>query len=650
MNKTRMTLATILSTIFVTSSYCYYQIGSKGTTFHEGKTIEAMMHSGHQQALADCERTSPSSNKLTNHQRICAPKCSHGRKRTSKEIIYRLCEETILKLGFCPDWSTTAAGIRTLDSLEYKIQRSYHFRKKYIRPLEDAFGQGYIDQHIKNTRQQLRQAFEDELQQKQEEKEKRWLASELEQEAAFDQKKRKRLLVNRRSAIDFETKREEHFTLHRHFQSTRGIRIISPNRLTRCYGNAIQNNIHEEIVAVVNRTTELLYANQRDCQVSDLADIVFRSADIALDFKGKHEYEKAYSFSDFCTSILDVVTRSIIAFPKGVWRGVNALSDSAKQLFDIATQDPLGTVQSIASGIAKHVNKTALMWGESLFRTELPLDEEGLPSLNLAVKQDLEKSRQIFSSYKSRLANALQRIYNNPEETITEGIGYATEFILSCGLCEIGMAKATGLVNALVKGVQTEAGLFKSRLTSFQKEAACISLATETQLAATAPLTMALDESGQILKFAAKETTKASRNGRLVKEALKIAKRSPSVIEAEGSAAKAVKDIVKTQVMFEESEGFQELARLIKKSKPTRAKTVGFQNEVSLTPKKKLIFRKDTGVRAHKIWPEYSHPIDHYNIEIHEFSGKKWIKTQKLHIVKDPEKGLRILATKKVKS
>ena len=126
--------------------------------------------------------------------------------------------------------------------------------------------------------------------------------------------------------------------------------------------------------------------------------------------------------------------------------------------------------------------------------------------------------------------------------------------------------------------------------------------------------------------------TRVTHGKELTDRALNIFRRNPEAISTGKSAAEVIEEIAETERKIQEKTIF----RLLRESKPSSPETANFQRETLLGDGKKIVFRNDTGTRAHPITSHgYKNPIDHYNIEIQEAYRGGWRNYYKYHIIVD---------------
>ena len=134
-------------------------------------------------------------------------------------------------------------------------------------------------------------------------------------------------------------------------------KCLSPHSVHKNLGNAIENNIHEEVIDVVNKTANELHVNRT--RLRRYSTIIFRSANIALDFKNQKNYVRAYTFSDFCSGLYEAIKTGTSITGQGVWKGVNQFSHSCKSFMDCFIYDPVATTKNTAQGVCRKLRELA---------------------------------------------------------------------------------------------------------------------------------------------------------------------------------------------------------------------------------------------------------------------------------------------------
>jgi hypothetical protein len=397
-------------------------------------------------------------------------------------------------------------------------------------------------------------------------------------------------------------------------------KLIPERDLQNLTGNEVQINIHKEVVETLNEASLFLSQNKNIFNQENYLKMIFGSADIALEYSDQKNYERAYSFSDLCRGLFDIIS----APAEGIARGISNFSDSCMSFLDCFLTDPVGMARNfIASFFQKlydfHVDMDKAMFPQNYYSQK---------DARKAHQEDIHK--QFLQNF-AQLKSYITKIKNNPRESAVEAFAYATEFVLSFGLFDVGFIKARNFAKAVADGIRCEAyGIVNSSI-------------------ARAPLLKIIEEAGEIAEFALeKPLTKTNTpiscvpREKLLVKVIKDVKRYPNSIRIpKNHFAETVKKLMQFEEIFSESEISKQIRELIKKSKPSTKNTAAFQREVVLDDGYIYRFRRDIGSRGHPIRKYgYKKPVDHYNIEI----IKKTLKEEEMilakHIIVDENKNI----------
>jgi hypothetical protein len=301
--------------------------------------------------------------------------------------------------------------------------------------------------------------------------------------------------------------------------------FIPPEILKKSCGTEAQLNIHQEIVDVINKTSTLSFSNPNNFTVLSNNEIVLGATNIALEYKQKEKYDRAYSFVDLCWGLFDTTKDYAVAAGKGFVIGIDNFSKNIKTFVDCFMYDPIKATGSVANGILQLLRRRELQV------TKLLNQRYGVENAakiyfwdDMHRQAELDVSHENFKSAMAHVANFLNNLKENPKEIFTETVALTTETLAHFALWDIGITKVKSFVDPLVAAIKTNAALMKTE-----------------QQAVTAGnfITTALEESTEISKFSMQNKLQKSA----VKNSIKVVNEFPELIEKSGSFHKATNSL-----------------------------------------------------------------------------------------------------------
>lgn len=208
--------------------------------------------------------------------------------------------------------------------------------------------------------------------------------------------------------------------------------------------NAVEQNIHEETVEMVNDALDIRCTNQ---EISHIVDIAINTADVVLDLKVQRRYEQAYSFIDFCTGLINTTKEIVTAIPMGIWDGIVNLGKTGAVLIDSVATDPFETTRTIYNGIIDRVKKTGIQLATALCPDSI------VDKIRETCPEAYEESMEEIQRFTSYLAS----FRDTPGEATQTAVAFATEFWATLKLAGITHAKAAAFKQALSNGLRYEA-------------------------------------------------------------------------------------------------------------------------------------------------------------------------------------------------
>ena len=123
---------------------------------------------------------------------------------------------------------------------------------------------------------------------------------------SYDYEKYRKRTIAINETLLKNSKYTQTYTLNSNLKTDLESKYISFDQFANFKGNSIQQNINNELVEILNNTSELNYAYSDNSYMQRLTSIIYRTADFAHQCSITNIYEAAYNLSDFCKHMLDI--------------------------------------------------------------------------------------------------------------------------------------------------------------------------------------------------------------------------------------------------------------------------------------------------------------------------------------------------------
>ena len=344
---------------------------------------------------------------------------------------------------------------------------------------------------------------------------------------------------------------EQHYLLANHTEAYLKHYNVDLDRVLLSYGNVLQQNIHKEVVGVIENASNMLYGFSGVGNTSNLAELVFHSSNIAFDLKDSCEYERAYSMIDIAKGAYIFGKQAIFAAAKGI----SEFSSDVKEMCDRVTS--ISSKEELCNGLINIVQGLYVLLRTSPLAVDYMLEKAGhcpgaadlFPNyIDYHVMKLHCGERNLpfpeFGEWKKGFKNQIstkafwEKLKGDPEQVVLDGITASTKFLFLCGLCGVATDKVVALTNASLATVANELRLCADNIRRAQDAANGIIEAKVVEIQEL-PFFSALQSTEEAVHLATVEGVKVTEN------ALNIVKNNPALAVAEGSVAGAAKEVVR---------------------------------------------------------------------------------------------------------
>lgn len=382
---------------------------------------------------------------------------------------------------------------------------------------------------------------------------------------------------------------------------------IYGSRLSSCYGNSTQQNIHEEVVDIV-RKNEWWSLKGRSIPNSTVPNF-FELTNIVLELKEAKQYKKAYSCSDFCSSLFDsTLARGLLMTLRGMVSGVENFSSGFKAAVDGVLDRLLGCERFTCEDtfcLCNHSNTC-------IFCNKNGWSKENLSKTLVSNASMLQDKWEMFATDVDNFG----RLWRGDPEAVTEElISKFTQSALELGVYHIGFLKVEPFSQVSNFSVQPRSRFGRKPATKIPCRDVYI-------IGTGEPIAVPVEKSC------------------FVSKKIEIGRTSNCGYKA------AIEEVVRCNPEVTEEMLTEKFDYFINKSKD-------YMVEWEVSNKKKVVLRRDLDGRAHKLKHfdhktgktyESTEKMNHYNIDIHEkrmetdYSGRskqRWQESYKHHVVVD---------------
>ena len=299
---------------------------------------------------------------------------------------------------------------------------------------------------------------------------------------------------------------------------------MDPNELTSLQGDSVQQNIHKELVDILNNTSELYHAFEKVSHVSSLSTVIFRTSQAIDKCNKDKEYERAYSLSDFCYKMFDVGKKLSLSIFKGAKEGLDRFSDASRKtietLMDAVFKYPEETADAILTGIENAIGSAALFLAKSLVL--MTIDEPEF------CRRQVEIVDKIYEKINAVTEQVIERFRGEPvEKIVEESTSFLTETLLSslAGYVLVGKAAQVAKAVAEIFGIVENEIVFASATKFKNKKAKNIAM----------PVKNIFEKAGKITQLAAESGPQK------INTAIKSIQKVPAILDLEPSVEECVR-------------------------------------------------------------------------------------------------------------